>query len=232
MTQNVDEREIAKFSALAARWWDVDSEFKPLHEINPLRLGYIECRVGNLENKKILDVGCGGGILSESLAHKGAIVTGIDMSEIALNVAKLHLFESNLNVDYQLTAVENYAAQNIGQFDVVVCMEMLEHVPQPESIIRACSSLLKPGGDVFFSTLNRNPKAYLFAIIGAEYILGLLPKGTHDYARFIKPTELAQWARNSQLEIQNFSGLSYNPISKNYWLSNDITVNYLVHAKS
>lgn len=231
VNQNIDEREIAKFSALAARWWDAQSEFKPLHDINPLRLNYIEQKAGNLTDKKILDVGCGGGILSESLAAKGANVSGIDMSEAALNVAKLHLFESNLKIDYQQIAVEEYAKQHANEFDVITCMEMLEHVPEPYSIIQACSQLVKPGGHVFFSTLNRNPKSYLFAIIGAEYVLNLLPRGTHDYARFIRPAELANWARHADLAIRDFTGMSYNPLTQHYWLNSDISVNYLAHTQ-
>lgn len=227
-SQNIDDREIAKFSALAARWWDAQSEFKPLHDINPLRLDYIEQHADGLEGKKVLDVGCGGGILSESMAAKGAEVSGIDMSEAALNVAKLHLFESNLSVDYQQIAVEDYAQQYAGQFDVVTCMEMLEHVPEPYSVIKACATLVKPDGHVFFSTLNRNLKSYLFAIIGAEYVLNLLPRGTHDYSRFIQPAELASWARYADLEVKNFTGMSYNPVTKHYWLDNDVSVNYLV----
>lgn len=231
VNQNIDEREIAKFSALAARWWDAQSEFKPLHDINPLRLDYIEQKVGSLAGKKVLDVGCGGGILSESLAAKGAEVSGIDMSEAALSVAKLHLFESDLQVDYQQIAAEDFAKQHAGEFDVVVCMEMLEHVPEPYSVIQSCKELVKPDGHVFFSTLNRNPKSYLFAIIGAEYVLNLLPRGTHDYARFIQPAELSSWARRAGLEVRNFTGMSYNPFSKNYWLGSDVSVNYLAHTQ-
>ncbi len=230
-TRNIDGREIAKFSALAARWWDAQSEFKPLHDINPLRLGYIEQKAGNLTGKTILDVGCGGGILSESLAAKGATVSGIDMSEAALNVAKLHLFESNLKVNYQQVAVEEFAKQHPNKFDIVVCMEMLEHVPDPCSVIQACATLVKPDGHLFFSTLNRNPKSYLFAIIGAEYVLNLLPRGTHDYARFIQPVELAKWARQANLEIRDFIGMSYNPFTQHYWLNADVSVNYLVYAQ-
>ncbi|MEK7990067.1 MAG: bifunctional 2-polyprenyl-6-hydroxyphenol methylase/3-demethylubiquinol 3-O-methyltransferase UbiG [Thiotrichaceae bacterium] len=231
INQNIDEREIAKFSALAARWWDAQSEFKPLHDINPLRLDYIEQKVGNLAGKKVLDVGCGGGILSEGLAAKGAEVYGIDMSDAALNVAKLHLFESNLKVEYQQIAVEEFAEQHAGEFDVIVCMEMMEHVPEPYSVIQACTQLVKPDGQVFFSTLNRNPKSYLFAIIGAEYVLNLLPRGTHDYSRFIQPVELANWARLAGLEVRDFTGMSYNPLTQHYWLNSDVSVNYLAYTQ-
>jgi 2-polyprenyl-6-hydroxyphenyl methylase/3-demethylubiquinone-9 3-methyltransferase len=228
---NVDQQELAKFSALAARWWDKESEFKPLHDINPLRLGYIEQHAGGLTGKTVVDVGCGGGILSESMAQLGAKVTGIDMGIDALNVAKLHLYESGLEIDYQTITAEKLAVESPNHFDVVTCMEMLEHVPDPGSIVMACHNLVKPGGHVFFSTLNRNAKSYLFAIIGAEYILRLLPKGTHDYAKFIRPAELAQWARFAGLEIKNFTGMSYNPLLKHYSLTHDISVNYLVHAQ-
>jgi len=228
---NVDQQELAKFNSLAARWWDKDSEFKPLHDINPLRLGYIEQHAGGLTGKTVVDVGCGGGILSESMAQLGAKVTGIDMGIDALNVAKLHLYESELAIDYQAITAEKLAVESPNHFDVVTCMEMLEHVPDPSSIIMACHNLVKPGGHVFFSTLNRNPKSYLFAIIGAEYILRLLPKGTHDYAKFIRPAELAQWARLASLDIKNFTGMSYNPLTQHYSLTSDISVNYLVHAQ-
>lgn len=228
---NVDQQELAKFSALAARWWDKESEFKPLHDINPLRLDYIVERAGGLAGKTVVDVGCGGGILSESMAQLGAKVTGIDMGIDALNVAKLHLYESGLEIDYQTITAEKLAVESPNHFDVVTCMEMLEHVPDPGSIVMACHNLVKPGGHVFFSTLNRNAKSYLFAIIGAEYILRLLPKGTHDYAKFIRPAELAQWGRLAGLEIKNFTGMSYNPLLKHYSLTHDISVNYLVHAQ-
>jgi 2-polyprenyl-6-hydroxyphenyl methylase/3-demethylubiquinone-9 3-methyltransferase len=228
---NVDQQELAKFGALAARWWDKESEFKPLHDINPLRLDYIVERAGGLAGKTVVDVGCGGGILSESMAQLGAKVTGIDMGIDALNVAKLHLYESGLEIDYQAITAEKLAVESPNHFDVVTCMEMLEHVPDPGSIVMACHNLVKPGGHVFFSTLNRNMKSYLFAIIGAEYILRLLPKGTHDYAKFIRPAELAQWARLAGLEIKNFTGMSYNPLIKHYSLTHDISVNYLVHAQ-
>ncbi|WP_457674678.1 bifunctional 2-polyprenyl-6-hydroxyphenol methylase/3-demethylubiquinol 3-O-methyltransferase UbiG, partial [Thiolapillus sp.] len=198
---NVDQSEINKFEELASRWWDPHSEFKPLHEINPLRLAYIDDHAGGLAGKQVLDVGCGGGILAESMARKGARVTGIDMGEANLEVAKLHLLESGLEVDYRQVPVEKLAEEMPGAFDVVTCMEMLEHVPDPGSVIRACATLVKPGGKVFFSTINRNPKSYLFAIVGAEYVLQLLPKGTHDFARFIRPSELHGWIRQTELEV-------------------------------
>ncbi|HRB28906.1 MAG: bifunctional 2-polyprenyl-6-hydroxyphenol methylase/3-demethylubiquinol 3-O-methyltransferase UbiG [Nitrosomonas sp.] len=224
---NADPLELEKFSQLAHRWWDPNSEFKPLHEINPLRLNYIDELVG-LSEKKVLDVGCGGGILSEGMASKGAHVTGIDLGEKALKVAKLHLLESKYQIDYRKVAVESLAKEQPHQFDVVTCMEMLEHVPDPMSVIRACAELVKPGGWVFFSTINRNPKSYLFAIIGAEYLLKLLPRGTHDYAKFIKPSELARMARNANLIDGKLIGMTYNPISKTYALENDTHVNYIM----
>jgi 2-polyprenyl-6-hydroxyphenyl methylase/3-demethylubiquinone-9 3-methyltransferase len=225
--ENVDHAEINKFEQLASRWWDPNSEFKPLHEINPLRLKYIDERVG-LEGKKVLDVGCGGGILSESMAASGATVTGIDMGEAPLSVAKLHLLESGLEVDYQRIPVEQLATEQPETFDVVTCMEMLEHVPDPSSIIAACAKLAKPGGSLFFSTLNRNPKSYLFAIVGAEYILRLLPKGTHDYNKFIRPSEMDRWIRDAALKSTDIIGLTYNPITQSYKLSSDVDVNYMV----
>jgi 2-polyprenyl-6-hydroxyphenyl methylase/3-demethylubiquinone-9 3-methyltransferase len=231
VTANVDDQEVAKFSALAARWWDAESEFKPLHDINPLRLDYIGQRAGGLMGKRVLDVGCGGGILSESMAQRGAQVMGIDMSKAAINVAKLHLYESALQVNYQLATVEQLAQEGVNQFDVVTCMEMLEHIPKPDSVVKACHQLVKEGGHVFFSTLNRNPKSYLFAIIGAEYLLGLLPKGTHDYAKFIRPAELSQWIRAAGGEIRNIIGMSYHPWLKQYSLGKDVSINYLVHAQ-
>ena len=227
---NVDPAEINKFEALAARWWDAESEFKPLHEINPLRLEYIDRR-SKLNGKKVLDVGCGGGILAESMARHGATVTGIDMGEAPLAVARLHQHESGLEVDYQRSTAEDFAAQHPGQFDVVTCMEMLEHVPEPASVINACATLVKPGGHVFFSTLNRNPKSFLFAIVGAEYLLRLLPKGTHEYQKFIKPSELSSWARQSSLSVSEITGMSYNPFTKTYSLGYDVDVNYLVHSQ-
>ncbi|MGD8514457.1 MAG: bifunctional 2-polyprenyl-6-hydroxyphenol methylase/3-demethylubiquinol 3-O-methyltransferase UbiG [Granulosicoccaceae bacterium] len=225
---NVDSAEIAKFEELAHRWWDPHSEFKPLHDINPLRLDYIDQHCGGLQDKQALDVGCGGGILSESMAARGARVSGIDMGEAPLSVAKLHLLESGKQVDYRQTTAEALAAEKPGQFDVVTCMEMLEHVPDPASVIKACAALVKPGGHVFFSTINRNPKSYLFAIIGAEYLLQMLPKGTHDYARFITPAELASWIRSAGLELQDLTGMSYNPLTKQYRLGKDTDVNYLM----
>ncbi|BAL25849.1 bifunctional 2-polyprenyl-6-hydroxyphenol methylase/3-demethylubiquinol 3-O-methyltransferase UbiG [Azoarcus sp. KH32C] len=229
MNTNADPAELQKFSDLAHRWWDPTSEFKPLHEINPLRLRWIDQKA-SLAGKRVLDIGCGGGILSESMAALGATVTGIDLSEKALGVARLHLFESGLKVDYQHTSAEAFAAQNAGSFDVVTCMEMLEHVPDPASTIAACAKLVRPGGHVFFSTINRNFKAYLFAVVGAEYILKLLPRGTHEYGKFIKPSELARYARDAGLETTELLGMSYNPIAKTYSLGQDTDVNYLMHT--
>lgn len=225
---NVDIDEVNKFAALASRWWDKNSEFKPLHDINPLRLNYIKEKCsGSLKGKKILDVGCGGGILAESLALEGAIVTGIDMAEAGLEVAKLHLLESGLKVDYQKIPVEDFAKNNAQAFDIVTCLEMLEHVPDPSSIIKACSELVKTDGQLFFSTLNRNAKSYLFAIIGAEYILKLLPQGTHDWDKFIQPSEMDEWARHSNLTLKSMIGMTYNPFTKTYKLEDDVSVNYL-----
>lgn len=224
---NADPLELQKFSDLAHRWWDPNSEFKPLHEINPLRLEWINAKAA-IAGKTVLDVGCGGGILAESMAKKGAVVTGIDLSEKALKVAKLHSLESGVKLDYETVAVEELAARVPGTFDVVTCMEMLEHVPSPASIIKACATLVKPGGHVFFSTLNRNPKAYLFAILGAEYLLRMLPKGTHDYAKFITPAELSRYIREADLELNSLKGMSYNPLTQIYSLNNDTSVNYLV----
>ncbi|MCX4028781.1 bifunctional 2-polyprenyl-6-hydroxyphenol methylase/3-demethylubiquinol 3-O-methyltransferase UbiG [Endozoicomonas sp. SM1973] len=226
---NVDPQEIAKFEALAHRWWDKSSEFKPLHDINPLRLSFIEQFV-NLAEQKVVDIGCGGGILSEAMALRGAQVTGIDMGEEPLTVAKLHGLESGVKVDYQQITAEGLAAQQPDTFDIVTCMEMLEHVPHPISVIEACSQLVKPGGHLFFSTINRNPKAYALAVIGAEYILKMLPKGTHDYDKFIKPSELAGWARQCGLTVSHIKGMAYNPITKVFKLSDDVDVNYLVHV--
>ncbi|MGV6816035.1 MAG: bifunctional 2-polyprenyl-6-hydroxyphenol methylase/3-demethylubiquinol 3-O-methyltransferase UbiG [Thiotrichales bacterium] len=226
-TQNMDPAEIAKFEALASRWWDPESEFKPLHDINPLRLDYID-GLAPLSGKKVLDVGCGGGILAESMAKRGATVIGIDLGEAPLSVAKLHLLESNVEVDYRKIAAEDLAITHAGEFDVVTCMEMLEHVPDPASTIAACATLVRPGGRVFFSTINRNPKSYLFAIIGAEYVLRLLPRGTHDYEKFIKPSELDEWIRAAGLDTTDIKGMSYNPITKHYKLGRDVDVNYLV----
>lgn len=230
MTTNVDMAEIAKFDALAASWWDREGQSRPLHEINPLRLGYIQQRC-ELKGKQLIDIGCGGGILSEALAKNGASVTGVDMGEAALNVAKLHALEAELTIDYQHTTTESIAASHPAQFDVVTCLEMLEHVPDPDAIVAACAQLLKPGGHLFFSTLNRNPKAYLLAVVGAEYVLNMLPKGTHDYKKFIKPAELAASCRQSGLMVSNITGLSYNPLSKQYKLGTDVSVNYLMHCQ-
>jgi len=229
-TLNADSLELQKFGDLAHKWWDKNSEFKPLHEINPLRLEYID-KLAGLQGKRVLDVGCGGGILSESMYFKGADVVGIDLGSKALNVAKLHQLESGAEVDYQLIAVEQLAAEQPVSFDVVTCMEMLEHVPDPAAVVAACARLVKPGGSVFFSTINRGPKAYLFAVIGAEYVLNMLPKGTHDYAKFIKPSELSSWARNAGLDISGLRGMSYNPITKHYSLGDDVSVNYLMHTQ-
>ena len=224
---NVDPAEIAKFSALAAKWWDPTSEFKPLHAINPLRLDWIN-QLAPLACKRVLDVGCGGGILTEAMAGKGAQVSGIDLAEKSLTVARLHQLESGAQVDYECISAEDRAAREPASFDVVTCMEMLEHVPDPASVVRACAALVKPGGHIFFSTLNRNPKSYLFAVLGAEYILGLLPRGTHDYLKFIKPSELARFAREAHLHVQQWQGLGYNPLTGRYWLGTDTSVNYLV----
>lgn len=228
-TLNADELELQKFGDLAHKWWDLNSEFKPLHAINPLRLNWIDSLI-SLKGKRVLDVGCGGGILSESIFFKGAEVVGIDLGEKALNVAKLHQLESGAKVDYQYIAVEQLAVQQPASFDVVTCMEMLEHVPDPAAIIAACAKLVKPGGSVFFSTINRNPKAYLFAVVGAEYVLNLLPKGTHDYGKFIKPSELVSWARSAQLDMQAMRGMSYNPITQHYSIGDDVSVNYMLHT--
>lgn len=228
---NVDTAEIAKFEALASRWWDKNSEFKPLHDINPLRANFIDER-SPVAQKKIIDVGCGGGILAESLAQRGAVVTGIDMGEAPLAVARLHALESGVELTYEQITAEDKAAKMPSEFDVVTCMEMLEHVPDPSSVVRACAQLVKEGGDVYFSTINRNPKSYAFAILGAEYILKLLPKGTHEYSKFIRPSELAQWLRATGLELQTITGMTYNPLTKHYKLNpNDVSVNYLLHAK-
>jgi len=224
---NVDTAEIAKFSELAHRWWDPNSEFKPLHEINPLRLQWID-KLAPLAGRKVLDVGCGGGILAEAMAAAGAAVSGIDLSEKALRVARLHLHESGHDIDYQLVSAEDFATQHAGEFDIVTCMEMLEHVPDPASVVAACARLVKPGGRVFFSTLNRNARSYLFAIVGAEYLLKLLPRGTHDYAKFIQPAELARMAREAGLDIRELTGMTYNPLSKIYKLESDTSVNYLM----
>ena len=228
---NVDPAEIAKFSALAHRWWDPTSEFRPLHEINPLRLGHIERLAGSLSGKSILDVGCGGGILAEAMAAKGAIVTGIDLAEKPLNVAKLHQTESASSVEYRLASAETIAEERPGAFDLVTCMEMLEHVPDPASVVRACATAVKPGGWVFFSTINRNAKSFLFAIIGAEYVLRLLPQGTHEYAKFITPAELSRHGREAGLSVADITGMTYNPITRVYSLGRDVDVNYLLATR-
>ncbi len=224
--KNVDDLEIRKFEALASRWWDPNSEFKPLHDINPLRVNYISQHI-NLAEKRVLDIGCGGGILAEALAHHGAAVTAIDKAEASLSVAKLHLLESQLDISYLDSTAEEFAEAQPAQFDVVTCLEMLEHVPDPSSVVAACQRLVKPGGLVFFSTINRNLKSYLFAIIGAEYLLNLLPRGTHDYSKLIKPSELATWSRQAHLALRDQIGMGYNPMTKKYFLQNSVDVNYL-----
>ncbi len=229
--QNVDAGEIAKFEELAQRWWDKESEFKPLHEINPLRSNFID-KHSPVAEKNIIDIGCGGGILCEGLAQRGAIVTGIDMGEAPLGVAKLHALESNLDIEYIRTTAEEIAEERPEQYDVVTCLEMLEHVPDPDSVVTACAKLCKPGGDIYFATINRNPKSYLFAIIGAEYILNLLPKGTHDYNKLIKPSELHTSLRKANLILEHSTGMTYNPLLKTYKLNDkDLSINYLLHAK-
>ncbi len=229
--KNLDHDEVKKFDDLAAKWWDPDGEFKPLHQINPLRVGFINERA-NLEGIKVLDVGCGGGILAEALNKLGAQVTGIDASEQTIGVAQNHSNAVGSDVSYYQTTIEEFIANKPEEkFDVITCLEMLEHVPSPGEIIKTCSTILKDDGDIFFSTINRNPRSYLFAIVGAEYILNLLPKGTHDYRKFIKPSELAKWIRDARLSQIETIGLSYNPITDNYWLGKDIQVNYMVHAK-
>ncbi len=229
-TANIDPAEVSKFEQLASRWWDQNSEFKPLHEINPLRLDYIDRRA-TLAGKKVADIGCGGGILSESMAKRGAVVTGIDAGKAPLTVARLHALEANVQLDYQHTTAEVLAAEHPQEFEVVTCMEMLEHVPDPSSVIQACADLAQPGADLFFSTINRNPKAYALAIVGAEYLLNMLPKGTHDYAKFIRPSELGQWLRAAGLELIDIKGMSYNPLTRQYKLGKDIDVNYLLHVR-
>lgn len=228
---NVDYQELAKFEALASRWWDPDSEFKPLHDINPLRLDYIHERAGELASRRVLDVGCGGGILAEGMAQRGAQVLGIDMGEAPLAVAQLHQLESGVVLDYRRVTAEELAESEPACFDIVTCMELLEHVPDPASTIRACARLVKPGGHLFFSTINRNPKAYLFAIIGAEYVLRLLPAGTHDYRKFIRPSELDGWSRAAGLTLRHVTGLHYNPLTGRYWLGPGVMVNYMVHCQ-
>ncbi|MEE9352068.1 MAG: bifunctional 2-polyprenyl-6-hydroxyphenol methylase/3-demethylubiquinol 3-O-methyltransferase UbiG [Thiotrichaceae bacterium] len=227
--ENVDPNEIRKFDEIASRWWDTSSEFKPLHDINPLRLNYIDQHCEGLQGKKIIDVGCGGGILAESMAMRGADVTGIDMGETPLSVARLHSLETGVELDYQQITAEQMAEEHTEAFDVVTCMEMLEHVPSPESVIQACTKLVKPGGKVFFSTINRNPKAFILAIMGAEYVLNMIPKGTHEYAKFIKPSELEAQARQAGLEVKHMTGLTYNPLLQNYKLGRDVDVNYMMY---
>jgi 2-polyprenyl-6-hydroxyphenyl methylase/3-demethylubiquinone-9 3-methyltransferase len=231
MSINADQAELDKFSELAHRWWDPNSEFRPLHEINPLRLDYID-GLATIHGKLVCDVGCGGGILAEAMAARGAVVTGIDLADKPLKVAQLHLLESGQKVEYRKIAVEALADEKPQHFDVVTCMEMLEHVPDPAATVAACARLLKPGGHAFFATLNRNPKSYLFAIIGAEYVLKLLPRGTHDYARFIKPSELSRFCRESGLEPAGFIGMTYNPITREYALGRDTDVNYILHTRA
>ena len=231
MSVNVDPQEIAKFSELAHRWWDPESEFRPLHQINPLRLDWIDQRA-SLRGKRVLDVGCGGGILSDAMARRGADVLGIDLSTKALRVASLHALEANTpSVRYREVSAETLAAESPSEFDVVTCMEMLEHVPDPLSVVSACAALVKPGGWLFFSTINRNPKSFLFAIVGAEYVLKLLPKGTHEYAKFIKPSELAGYCREAGLDVNESCGLEYNPLTRRYWLSGDTSVNYMLACR-
>lgn len=231
MTQtnsNRDDAEIRKFEALASRWWDANSEFRPLHEINPLRMGFISSKI-NPAGQRCIDIGCGGGILSEALARHGARVTAIDLAEASLAVARLHNLESGLDINYENISAEDIAERDEGQYDIVTCLEMLEHVPDPEAIVAACVKLARPGGHIFFSTINRNPKSWLFAIVGAEYVLNLLPRGTHDYAKFIKPSELANWCRHYQLQQGELIGMAYNPLTKKYSLEKNIDVNYISH---
>lgn len=232
VAHNVDHNEIAKFEAVASRWWDLEGEFKPLHRINPLRLGYITERSGGLFGKKVLDVGCGGGILAESMAREGATVTGLDMCFEPLQVAKLHALESGIEVEYVQETVEEHAAKHAQQYDVVTCMEMLEHVPDPQSVVHACAQLVKPGGEVFFSTLNRNGKSWLMAVVGAEYILRMVPKGTHDVKKFIKPAELLSWVDETVLKEQHITGLHYNPITNTFKLGPGVDVNYMLHTRA
>ena len=229
-SENVDPEEITKFDEAAYRWWDMNSEFKVLHDMNPLRLNYIDERIG-LSGKKILDVGCGGGILSESMAQRGAQVKGIDLGKAALSVARLHALESEVKVDYEIISTESLAEREAGEYDAVCCLEMLEHVPDPQAIIHACAKLVKPGGKVFFSTINRNPKSYLMAIVGAEYVLRLLPRGTHEYKKFIKPSELDRWSRDAGLSMSDLRGIEYNPLSQTFSLNNDVDVNYIVSTE-
>lgn len=229
-TRNVDPAEISKFEALASRWWDPSGDFRPLHQMNPLRANWIDARAP-VAGRRVLDVGCGGGILSEALAQRGAEVTGIDMGEAPLAVARLHLVESGLEIDYRQANAEDLVTDEAGHYDIVTCMEVLEHVPDPASLVRACAQLTRPGGDLFFATINRNPKSYLFAIIGAEHLLKLLPKGTHDYARFIRPSELSGWARAAGLTMGDLQGMLYNPLTRSFSTGRDVDVNYLLHAR-
>lgn len=229
MTLNVDQTELNKFASLSAHWWDTEGELKTLHQINPLRLGFIKEKVP-LADKKVVDIGCGGGILTEAMAKEGAIATGIDLNPSLITVAQLHLLEANTQVDYQTISAEDFASAHPASQDIVTCLEMLEHVPDPAAIIRACAEIVKPGGHVFFSTLNRNPKSYLFAIVGAEYLLKILPKNTHDYEKFIRPSELSAWARAAGLAPQELKGMSYNPLTKQFKLTDNVSVNYLMHA--
>lgn len=230
MSQNVDQTEIDKFSQMAHKWWDLDGEFKPLHQINPLRTDYID-RHAPLDAARVVDVGCGGGILTEALARRGATVTGVDLAKKSLKVAQLHALDQGLTIDYRCVTVEALAAEQPASFDRVVCMEMLEHVPDPQSVVSSCAALARPGGWVFFSTLNRNLKSYLMAVVGAEYVLNWLPRGTHDYARFIKPSELTRMARNAGLELADISGMRYNPLTRTYHLDNETSVNYLMACR-
>jgi 2-polyprenyl-6-hydroxyphenyl methylase/3-demethylubiquinone-9 3-methyltransferase len=227
---NVDPQEIAKFEALAERWWDPNSEFRPLHQINPLRLNYIDERVGGLPGKKVIDIGCGGGLVAEGMARRGATVTGIDLGEAPLAVARLHADKEGIEVEYLNIPAETIADERAGQYDAVTCLEMLEHVPDPASVVAACAQLVKPGGQVFFSTINRNPKSFLFAIVGAEYVLRLLPRGTHEYKKFIRPSELAGWCRDAGLQVHDTTGMTYNPLTEVYRLGRDVDVNYLMYA--
>lgn len=230
-TNNVDINEVHKFNLLAHKWWDETSEFKPLHEINPLRLNYIKSKV-NLSEKTVLDVGCGGGILTEALAREGGVVTGIDQGEKVIQIAKLHAKESKLTINYKHMNIENFLKINKEKFDIITCLELLEHVPNPQSTINACASLLKPGGHLFFSTINKNPKSFLYAILGAEYILNLLPKGTHEYNKFITPSQLRAWCIDNVLDFKDITGMTYNPLTQKYRLCNDVSVNYLVEVRS
>jgi len=228
--QNVDPKELEKFSELASRWWDANSEFRPLHQINPLRLNWIDER-SNLSGKRVLDVGCGGGILAESMAERGAEVVGIDLAEAALSVARLHALETGAELEYLSVSAEDYADSHPESFDVVTCLEVLEHVPNPASTVAACTKLVKPGGTLYFSTINRNPKSWLFAIVGAEYVLKLLPKGTHEFNKFIRPSELEAHCRATQVDVTEITGLTYNPLTKVYKLENDVDVNYMMQAR-